>query len=55
MKQSEDSIDGNPSSTKIHIPPIIVYGIINYGEIMKRIRYIDEEKNIAQISGKQYY
>jgi hypothetical protein len=43
---NEDSIDRNPSSTKIHNPPpIFVYGVINYGEIIKRTRdiAIDEE------------
>ena len=33
---NEDSIHGNPSSTKIHKPPpIFVHGIINYGEMYK--------------------
>ena len=37
----EGSIDGNPSSTKIHkLPPIFVHGVTNYGEMIKRIRDI---------------
>jgi len=41
----EDSIDGNPISTKIHkLPPIFVHGVINYGEMIKRIRGIAEDK-----------
>jgi hypothetical protein len=36
---NENSIDENPSSTKTQKPPpIFVYGVIDYGEIMKRIR-----------------
>jgi len=36
---NEYSIDGNPSSTKIHKPPpLFVHGVINHGEIIKRIR-----------------
>jgi hypothetical protein len=41
----EDSIDGYQSSTKIHKPPpIFVHGVINYGEMMKRIRDIAEDE-----------
>jgi hypothetical protein len=33
---NEDSIDGNPSSTKIHKTlPIFVHGVIIYGETIK--------------------
>jgi hypothetical protein len=36
---NEDSIDGNPSSEKNQKPPpVFVHGVINYGEILKRIR-----------------
>jgi len=35
---NEDSIEGNPSSTKIHKPPIFVHGVMNYEEMIKRIR-----------------
>jgi len=36
---NEDSIDGNPSSTKIQKPPpIFVHGVINYGDMIKQIR-----------------
>jgi hypothetical protein len=36
---NEDSTDGNPSSTKINTPPaLFVHGVINYGEMTKRIR-----------------
>jgi hypothetical protein len=42
---NEDSIDGNPSSTKIHKPPpIFVHGVINYEETIKRIRNIAEDE-----------
>jgi len=42
---NEDSIDRNPSSTKIHEPPsIFVNGVINYGEMMKRIRDITKDE-----------
>jgi hypothetical protein len=42
---NEDSIDGNPSSTKIQKPlPIFVHGVINYGEMIKRIRDIAEDE-----------
>jgi len=40
----EDSIDGNPSSRKIHKPPIFVHSVINYGETIKRIRDIAEDE-----------
>jgi len=49
MKEIEDSIDGNPSSTKIHIPPIFVHWVINYEEIIKRIKGIAEEEEICTI------
>jgi hypothetical protein len=42
---NEDSIEGNPSSTKIHKPPpIFVHGVINYGEMIKRIRDMAEDE-----------
>ena len=42
---NEDSIDGNTSSTKIHKPPpTFVHGIINYGEMIKRIRGIADDE-----------
>jgi len=42
---NEGSIDGNPSSTKIHKPPpIFVDGVINYGEMIKRIRDVTEDE-----------
>jgi hypothetical protein len=42
---NEDSIHGNPSSTKIHEPPLIfIHGIINYGEMIKRIRVIADDE-----------
>jgi hypothetical protein len=42
---NEDSIDRNPSSTKIHKPPpIFVHGVINYGEMIRRIRDIAEDE-----------
>ena len=40
-----DSIDGNPSSTKIHKPhPVFAHGVISYGEMIKRIRDIAEDE-----------
>ena len=43
---NEDSIDGNPSSMKIHKPPpIFVHGVINYGEMMKQIRDIAKDEH----------
>jgi hypothetical protein len=42
---NENSIDGNPCSTKTHKPPpLFVHGVINYGEIIKRRRDIDEDE-----------
>jgi hypothetical protein len=42
---NEDSIDGNPSSTKIQKPPpVFVHGVISYVEIKKRIRDIAEDE-----------
>jgi hypothetical protein len=41
---NEGCIDGNPSSTKIPKPPIFVHGVINYGEMIKRIRDIAEDE-----------
>jgi hypothetical protein len=42
---NEDSIDGNPSSTKTHkSPPILVRGVINCGEMIKRIRDVAEDE-----------
>ena len=42
---NDDSNDGNPSSTKIYKPPpIFVDGIMNYGEMIKRIRDIAEDE-----------
>jgi hypothetical protein len=43
MKQN-DSTDGNPSLTKINKPPIFVHGVINYGEMIKRIKGIAEDE-----------
>jgi hypothetical protein len=41
----EDFIDGNSSSTKIHKPPpVFVHGVINCGEMIKRIRDIAEDE-----------
>jgi hypothetical protein len=49
MKQKEYSIDGNPSSTKIHeLPPIFVHGVINYGEMTERIRYIAKDEQLGK-------
>jgi len=43
---NEDSIDGNPSSTKIYKPPpIFVHGVINYEEMIKRLRNIAEDEH----------
>ena len=40
-----DSIDGHPSSTKIHkSPPVFVRGVINCGEMIKGIRDIAEDE-----------
>jgi hypothetical protein len=40
-----DSIDGNPSSAKIHkTPPVFVHGVISYGEMIKRIRDIGDDE-----------
>jgi len=54
---NEDSIDGNPSSTKIHIPrSIFVHGVINYGEMIQRIRDIaEDEQYCTKKSDKQFY
>jgi len=42
---NEDSIDGNPSSTEIHKPPLIfINGVINCGEMVKRVRDIAEDE-----------
>jgi len=42
---NEDSIDGSPSSTKIQKPPpIFVYDVISNGEMLKRIRGIEEDE-----------
>jgi hypothetical protein len=42
---NEDSIDGNPSSTKIHKPPqIFVHGVTKCGDVIKRIRDIAEDE-----------
>ena len=44
-ESDEDSIDGNPSSTKIHKPPpIFVHGVMDYGEMIKRIKDIAEDE-----------
>jgi hypothetical protein len=46
---NEDSIDGNPSSTKIHKPPpVFVDGRIDYGEMIKRIRDIAEDEQYCR-------
>jgi hypothetical protein len=42
---NEDSIDGNPNSTKIHKPPIFIHGFINYREMTKRIRAIAKDEH----------
>ena len=42
---NQNSIDGNPSSTKNHkLPPIFVHGVINYGEMIERIRDMAEDE-----------
>ena len=42
---NENSIDENPSSTKIQKPPpIFVHGVTNCGEIIKRIRNVTEDE-----------
>jgi hypothetical protein len=42
---NEDSIGGNPSSTKIYkSPPVFIRGVINYGEMIKRIKDIAEDE-----------
>ena len=42
---NQDSVDGNQSSKKNHKPsPVFVHGVINYGEIIKRIRDIAENE-----------
>jgi len=42
---NEDSVDGNLSSTKIQKPPpIFVHAVINYGEMIKRIRDLVEDE-----------
>jgi hypothetical protein len=47
---NEDSIDGYPSSTKIQkLPPIFVHVVINYGEMIKRIRDIAEDGQYCSI------
>jgi hypothetical protein len=44
-EKNEDSIDGNPSSTKIHKPPpIFVHCVTNYGEMIERTKYIAEDE-----------
>ena len=43
--ETNDSIDGNPSSRKTHKPPpIFVDGVMNYGEMIKRIRDMVEDE-----------
>jgi len=42
---NEDSVDGNLSSMQIQKPPpIVVHAVINYGEMIKRIRDIAEDE-----------
>jgi hypothetical protein len=42
---NEDSINRNPSSTKVHKPPpIFVHGAVNYEEIIKQIRDVAEDE-----------
>jgi hypothetical protein len=42
---NEHSIDGNPSSTKIHKPPpVFVHCVIIYGEMIKQARNIAEDQ-----------
>ena len=44
-KTDQEPIDENPSSTKKHKAlPIFVHGVINYGEMIKRIRDIAEDE-----------
>lgn len=42
---NENTIDGNPRPAKIQTPPpIFVHGVINYAEMIKRIRDVAEEE-----------
>ena len=42
---NEDSIDGNLSPTKIQkLPPVFVYGVINYEDTIKQIRETAEDE-----------
>jgi hypothetical protein len=53
---NQDSTFGNPSPTKNHKPPpIFVHGVINYGEMIKRIRDVaeDEIKEINWLIGRK--
>jgi len=48
---NKDSIDGNPSSTKIHKPPpIFAHGVISYGEMIKQITATAEDEQYCTIS-----
>jgi len=54
---NEDSIDGNLSSTKIQKPPpVLVHGVINYGEMINPIRDIagDEQYCTKSLEKKCY-
>jgi len=39
-----NSAEGNPSPTRNHKPPIFIHGVINYGEMINRIRNIAEDE-----------
>ena len=44
-----NSAEGDPSPTRNHKPPpIFIHGVINYGEMINRIRNINEMNNIPQ-------
>jgi hypothetical protein len=46
---NQEDTDGNPRPPQIHKPPpIFIHGVIKYGEMIKRIRDIAEDENIAQ-------
>jgi len=56
IETNGDSIDGNPSSTKIQKPPIFVHGVINYGDMIKQTRNTaQDEQYCTKKSGKQCY
>jgi len=46
---NENSIDVNPCSTKIHKPPpLFIHGVINYGEMIKRITDTEEDEQYCK-------